>query len=257
MRRATVESMIRWVSFGSSAMPRLPPLADHEYAVEFDDGFASLVETACPDRDESEAGPAAGFADLGDPGLRVQRVPVEDRAGEADVLQADLDPVPARRVDEEARCNRDGQEPVHDPPAEERFPGERPAGVVLVEVNLVPVPGQQGEPHIVRLGDGPSDPAAHLGPHPEVLEERPVVVHATLGERGARNVMNVVGRRIVHRRVPAAPWATGCGEATSASGGARGVHPEYSTNEESYERRQLSTAITSCSPTPSRYLVRR
>src|SRR5207245_2793955 len=193
MRRATVDSMIRWVSFGASAMPRLPPLADHEDPVELDDRLASLVETACPDPDESEAGPAAGFADLGDPGLRVQRVPVEDRAGEADVLQADLEAVPARRVDEEARCNRDGQESVHDPPAEERFPGERPAGVVLVEVNLVRVPGQQGEPHIVRLRDGAPDLAAHLGPDPEVLEERPVVVHATLGERGSRNVMNVVG----------------------------------------------------------------
>src|SRR5436309_8189310 len=195
MRRATVDSMIRWVSFGTSAMPRLPPLADHEYTVEFDDGFASFVEPARPDPDESEAGPAAGFADLRDSGLRVQRVPVEDRAGEADVLQADLEPVPARRVDEEARRDRDGQEPVHDPPAEERFPGERPAGVVLVEVNLVPVPGQQGEPHIVRLGDGPSDPAAHLGADPEDLEERPGVVHATRGERGSRNVMNVMGAR--------------------------------------------------------------
>src|SRR3989449_8710186 len=181
MRRATVDSMIRWVSFGTSAMPRLPPLADHEYAVEFDDGFASLVEPARPDPDESEAGPAAGFADLRNSGLGVQPCPVEGRAGEADDLQADLEPVPARRVDEEARCNRDGQESVHDPSPEERLPWERPAGVVLVEVNLVPVPGQQGEPHIVRLRDGPPDPAAHLGPDPEVLEERPGVVHATLG----------------------------------------------------------------------------
>src|SRR3989449_1300792 len=193
MRRATVDSMIRWVSFGTSAMPRLPPLADHEYAVEFDDGFAPLVEPARPDPDESEARPAAGFAALRDSGLRVQRVPVEDRSGETDVLQADLEPVPARRVDEEACRDRDGQEPVHDPSPEERFPRERPAGVVLVEVDLVPVPGQEGEPHIVRLRDGPPDLAAHLGPDPEVLEERPVVVHATLGERGSRNVMNVVG----------------------------------------------------------------
>src|SRR5436309_4831150 len=255
MRRATVDSMIRWVSFGTSAMPRLPPLADHEYAVEFDDGFAPLVEPARPDPDESEAGPAAGFADLRHSGLRVQRVPVEDRAGEADVLQADLEPVPARRVDEEARRDRDGQEPVHDPPAEERFPGERPAGVVLVEVNLVPVPGQQGEPHIVRLGDGPSDPAAHLGADPEVLEERPVVVHATLGERGSRNVMNVMGARNRPPRVPAAPKARAGGEATS--GGARRIHPEHSTSEESDEKKQLSTAITSCPPTRSPYLVRR
>src|SRR5438445_942599 len=185
MRRATVDSMIRWVSFGASAMPRLPPLADHEDPVELDDRLASLVEPACPDPDESEAGPAAGFADLCNSGLRVQRVPVEDRAGEPDILQADLEPVPARRVDEEPRRDRDGQESVHDPPAEERFPGERPAGVVLVEVNLVPVPGQQGEPHIVRLRDGPSDLAAHLGSDPEVLEERPLVVHATPGGKKA------------------------------------------------------------------------
>src|SRR5438093_9405957 len=183
MRRATADSMIRWVSFGTSAMPRLPPLADHEDPVEFDDGFASFVQSARPDPDESEAGTAAGFADLRDSRLRVQRVPVEDRAGEADVLQADLEPVPTRRVDEEACRDRDGQEPVHDPSPEERFPRERPAGVVLVEVDLVPVPGQQGEPHIVRLRDGAPDLAAHLGPHPEVLEERPVVVHATPDRR--------------------------------------------------------------------------
>src|SRR5438094_4911373 len=185
--------MIRWVSFGASAMPRLPPLADHEAPSELDDRLASLVEPARTDPDESEPGPAAGFADLGDLGLRVQRVPVEDRSGEADILEAHLESVPARRVDEEACRDRDGQEPVHDPSPEERFPRERPAGVVLVEVNLIPVPGQQGEPHVVRLRDGAPDLAAHLGPDPEVLEERPVVVHATLGERGSRNVMNVVG----------------------------------------------------------------
>src|SRR3989449_6776424 len=208
MRRATVESIIRWVSFDANAMPRLPPLADHEDPVELDDRLVSLVETARPDPDESDAGLAAGFADLRNWGLGVQRVPVEDRAGEADVLQADLEPVPARRVDEEARCNRDGQESVHDPSPEERFPRERPAGVVLVEVNLVPVPGQEGEPHIVRLRDGPPDLAAHLGPDPEVLEERPVVVHATLGERGSRNVMNVVGGdESSPKGVPAEPKA--------------------------------------------------
>src|SRR5437867_11806254 len=112
--------MIRWVSFGTGAMPRLPPLADHEDPVEFDDGFAAFVEPARPDPDESEAGPAAGFADLRDSGLGVQRVPVEDRTGEADVIQADLAPVPAPRVDAEARRDRDGQEPVHGPRAQER-----------------------------------------------------------------------------------------------------------------------------------------
>src|SRR5881397_3981500 len=108
MRRATVESIIRWASFGSSAMPRLPLLADHEDSIELDDWLASLVEPARPDPDESEPGPAAGFTDLGDLGLGVQRVPVEHRSGEADVLEAHLEAVPARQIDEEARRDRDG-----------------------------------------------------------------------------------------------------------------------------------------------------
>src|SRR2546428_12663238 len=104
MRRATVESIIRWVSFGSSAMPRLPPLADHEDPVELDDRLVSLVETARPDPDESEAGPAAGFADLGDLGLGVQRVPLEHRSGGSDGLEAHLETVSAPQgVDEGPR----------------------------------------------------------------------------------------------------------------------------------------------------------
>src|SRR2546427_4865307 len=125
MRRATVESIIRWVSFGSSAMPRLPPLADHEDPVELDDRLVSLVETARPDPDESEAGPAAGFADLGDLGLGVQRVPVEHRSGESDVLEAHLEAVSARQADEEGRRDRAGSAAGHEPPAEERFPRAR------------------------------------------------------------------------------------------------------------------------------------
>src|SRR2546422_10749643 len=157
MRRATVESIIRWVSLGANAMPRLPPLADHEHPVEFDDGFASLVEPARPDPDESEAGPAAGFADLRNSGLGVQRVPVEDRAGEADILQADLEPGPARRVDEKACRDGDGQESVHDPSADKWFPRKRPAGVGLVAVDHVAVPGQQGPPHVVPHRYGARD----------------------------------------------------------------------------------------------------
>src|SRR5207249_12301868 len=230
MRRATVESIIRWVSFGSSAMPRLPPLSDHEDPVELDDRLASLVEPARTDPDESEPGPAARFADLGNLGLGVQRVSVEHRSGEADVLEAYLESVPARQVNEEARRNRDGQESVHDPPAEERFPRERPAGVVLVEVDLVRVPREQSEPHIVRLCDGPSDFAAHLGPDPEVLEKRPVLVHAIPGRK---------------RRSKRNERCGGAGS-HSASGGALGVDPERSTNGGSYERKQLTTAKTSC-----------
>src|SRR5437867_12734194 len=113
MRRATVESIIRWVSFGASAMPRLPLLADHEDPVEFDDGLASFVEAARPDPDESEPRPASGFADLRALGLRVHRVPVEDRAGAPAAPEADLEPDPARHLDAAAPREPDGQAPVH------------------------------------------------------------------------------------------------------------------------------------------------
>src|SRR5437867_12568824 len=128
MRRATVESIIPWVSFGSGAMPRLPPLSDHEDPVELDDRLASLVEPARTDPDESEPGPAAGFADLGDLGLRVQRVPVEDRSGEADILEAHLESVPARQVDEEARRGSLGQIEVYAPRARAQLARRRAAG---------------------------------------------------------------------------------------------------------------------------------
>src|SRR5436309_9446268 len=137
MRRATVESISRWVSFGSSAMPRLPPLSDHEDPVELDDRLASLVEPARTDPDESEPGPAARFADFGDLGLGVQRVSVEHRSGEADVLEAYLESVPARQVNEEARRRSGGQEWVYDTPAGGGFAGERAAGGRCVGEALV------------------------------------------------------------------------------------------------------------------------
>src|SRR5207247_1841932 len=124
MRRATVESIIRWVSFGSSAMPRLPPLSDHEDPVDLDARLASLVE-----------------------------------------------------------------------------------------VDLVRVPREQSEPHIVRLRDGPSDFAAHLGPDPEVLEKRPVLVHAIPGrKRLSKRNERCGGDESSARALPGAPcngWRRG------------------------------------------------
>src|SRR6266508_1404594 len=134
MSRATVDRRSRWVSLGAWTMPGLPPLPDHEVAVELDDRLAPLVEPARPQPDEAEPRPTTGFADLRDFRVRVQRVAVEDGAGEPYVLHADLEAIAARRVDEEARRDRDGQEAVHDPTAVERFAGEGATGVVLVEV---------------------------------------------------------------------------------------------------------------------------
>src|SRR6266487_3326564 len=191
MSRATVERRSRWVSLGAWAMPSLPFLPDHEDPVELDDRLASLVEPARPQPHEAEPRPTPGFPDLRDFRLRVQRVAVEDRSGEPYVLHANLEPVAARRVDEEPCGNRDGQEAVHDPPPVERCPREGSAGVILVEVDLVRIPGQQGEPHVVRLRDGPSDLAPDLRPDPEVLEKRPVLVHGDPAERDRRAVLKI------------------------------------------------------------------
>src|SRR5438094_8694556 len=172
----TVVTSSRWASFGAKSTPGLPLFPNHEDPVELDDNLPSLVEAPRPDPAKSEARSAPGLPDLRDPGVRVDRVPVEDGAGKPDVLEPDLEAVPARPVDEEARRDRDRQEAVHDPPPEERFPGKRPAGVVLVEMDLVRVPRQEGEPHVVRRRHGPPDLSVDLGPDLEVFEKWPVVL---------------------------------------------------------------------------------
>src|SRR5947207_2731358 len=192
----TVVTSSRWASFGAKSTPGLPPFPDHEDPVELDDNLPSFVEAPRPDPDKSEARATPGLPDLRDLGVRVDRVPVEDGAGKPDVLEPDLEAVPARPVDDQARRDRDRQEAVHDPPPEERFPGKHPARVVLVEMDLVRVPRQEGEPHVVRLRHRASHLSVDLGPDLEVFEKWPVVLQRNpRSERGPRGIMNIAGRR--------------------------------------------------------------
>src|SRR5207244_8969762 len=183
MSRPAVASRSRCVSFSARAIPGLPLLPDHEDPVELDDGLGALIEAARTNPHEAETGSTPGFADLGHLGLRIDRISVEDGAGETDVLEPDLESVPARPVDEEARRDRDGQEAIHDPSTAEGFPGEGPPRVVFVEVDLVRVSGEEGEPHVVRLGHCPPDLSPDLRSDPEVLKKGPVVHRNSRCER--------------------------------------------------------------------------
>ena len=138
------------------------------------------------DRDEPEGGPAPGLPDFRDLRLGVHRVPVEDGPREPHPVDPDLEPVPARLVDQEPGRDRDREEAVHHPPPVERFAREDPPRVVLVEVDLVRVPREEGEPDVVRLRDR----APRLAPEPradlEILEERPLLVHGNPSGRHGR-----------------------------------------------------------------------
>src|SRR5205823_2571113 len=87
----TMVTSSRWASFGAKSTPGLPLFPNHEDPVELDDNLPSLVEAPRPDPDKSEARSAPGLPDLRDPGVRVDRVPVEDGAGKPDVLGPDLE----------------------------------------------------------------------------------------------------------------------------------------------------------------------
>src|SRR6267143_5176569 len=132
MRRPTVERRSRCASLRTGVTPGHPPLADHEHAIELDHGIASLVEPARMNSDETEAGPAPRLPCLQDFCVRVEGVSVEDGPCEAHALDAHLEAVLARDIDEDSCGNRHRQEPVHDPPPVERLPGEVPASVVFV-----------------------------------------------------------------------------------------------------------------------------
>src|SRR5205809_5640721 len=122
----TVVTSSRWASFGAKSTPGLPLFPNHEDPVELDDNLPSFVEAPRPDPDEPEARATPGLPDLRDLGVCIDRVPVEDRAGKPDVLEPDLEAVPTRPIDEQARRDRNRQEAVHHSPPEERFPGKRP-----------------------------------------------------------------------------------------------------------------------------------
>src|SRR5438552_16208307 len=123
----TVVTSSRWASFGAKSTPGLPLFPNHEDPVELDDNLPSFVEAPRPNPDEPEARSAPGLPDLRDPGVRVDRVPVEDGAGKPDVLEPDRAAVPARPADEQAPRDRDRQEPGRDSPPEETVPGPRRA----------------------------------------------------------------------------------------------------------------------------------
>src|SRR6266540_4319825 len=194
MSRAIVETISRCVSLGASAMPRHPLLPDHEDAIELDDRLASLVEPARPKPDEAEPGTTSGFPDLRDLRLRIDRIPVEHGAREAYVLHADLEPIATRHLDEHTRRDRDGQEAVHDPPPAERLSGKVAPRVILAEVNLVRIPGQEGEPHVVRLRDGPPDLAPYLRADGKSSKKGPSSSMGSRRTRPARRIEDC-GRR--------------------------------------------------------------
>src|SRR5207249_10936990 len=249
----TVVTSSRWASFGAKSTPGLPPFPDHEDPVELDDDLPSFVQAPRPDPDESEARATPGLPDLRDLGVRVDRGSMEDGAGKPDVLEPDLEAVPARPVDEEARRDRNRQEAVHDPPPEERFPGKRPARVVLVEMDLVRVHRQEGEPHVVRLRHGPPDLSLDLGPDLEVFEKWPVVLqrNSPVRKRPSRHY-EACGKAQGHRERgkegqgqnrPHRGCANRCDRRPTSPMRSRGL-------PWSPEGRQLSTAITSSPETP-------
>src|SRR5882724_507099 len=159
-----------FVDFGEEAPARRVGLLPHQHAPHVvDDDLALLLDAARADLDDAALGVRPRLALLAHTRLGVERVAREERMGQLDLVPAERHAVLADVGDAHARYDGQGQRAVDQALAELGPPGE-----VIVEVDLVRVVGEQGEPDVVGLRDRPAEPAAVDVADVEVLEEPPL-----------------------------------------------------------------------------------
>ena len=101
-------------------------------------------------------------------GLRIERIACKERVRQLDLIPAEGEPVLAHI--RHAQSGDDGQ---GEGAVDQALSKLGALAVFVVEMNLVGVVGQQGEPDIVRLGHGPSETALIDVPDLEILEVPP------------------------------------------------------------------------------------
>ena len=141
-------------------------LPDHERATEFDDDVTLLVEAGCLDADDALSGTGFRLARLEDLALRVDRVALEDR-----VRQLDLVPAEVRdAVDGEIDHRLSGHEREREAGVDEWAFELGVTRVFRVEVDRVGVHREAREPHVVGLRDRPAQRVLVDVADDEVLE---------------------------------------------------------------------------------------
>src|SRR5947209_8082775 len=151
---------------GSRSLGRGCARGNHEAAGHHEHDRAVLFDATLPDLYDPPPRPRARFAHVDDLAVGVERVALEQRGRERDLVPAERESVLARVRDHESRDHADAQDAVH-----ERTPELRLSGVVLVDVDGVCVVRQQREPDVVGLRDRASARRAMHVAHLEVLEE--------------------------------------------------------------------------------------
>ncbi len=173
MRSAAVVMMSSsYRPFGVRARERVadlvrPAPVGHERPVELDHDLATLVDAPAPHRDDADARVRLRLAHGHDLALCPQRVADEHRLGQLDVAPAEIGGRVLAGVGHgEADDERERERAVH-----ERLTELRPLRVRHVEVDLVRVQRQAGEPDVVRVRDRAAEAAAEHVTDIEVLVE--------------------------------------------------------------------------------------
>src|SRR5215813_15194701 len=144
---------------------RLVALPDHDGPGVLDHDLAVLVVAARANLDDALLRPRARLPHIEHLALCVEGVAVEQRVGQLDLVPAQGEAVLADVRHAHPGHDRDSQRAVDEASAPLRL-----LAVLAVEMDLVAVVGQEREPDVVGLGDGPPIPAAVDVSNVEVLE---------------------------------------------------------------------------------------
>src|SRR5712692_10491765 len=130
-------------------------LPHHDAARVLEHHRAVVLDAQGPEFDDAPLRLGLRLALVHDLALGVDGLALEQRVGQLDLVPAQGEAVFARIRHAETGHNRNRQRRVHERPPELGL-----RRVVLIEMDLVGVVGQQGEPDVVGLGNRPPNPAA-------------------------------------------------------------------------------------------------
>ena len=145
------------------------PLRHHDGAEPRNNLISVLIQTPSFHTDDAHLGSRRRLSCLQAQALGVDRVPDIDRVGELDVGPTQIGHGVLTHVDHRQAENQGHGEPrVHD---DAPFGDGVALGEIGVEVVLVGIAGQQGEPRGIRFGDRPTEGVLVRGADLEVFEE--------------------------------------------------------------------------------------
>jgi hypothetical protein len=142
----------------------MPPFIHHNRPLEFQDGYPILIKARRFHPHDPHMRPRSGLPFLQNLAAGVDRIPLKDGGGKANLVPAEVDSILRDVADGEARDQGQGEGGVDQGAAKFGL-----GGVGLVEVDGIRVHGQGREPDIIGAGDSSAEGVRVDIPHLKIF----------------------------------------------------------------------------------------